>query len=1135
MTAKNNTKRLQFNKPPLFSPTIIRHLKEGSYGDNYWKKSDSSTEEATALGHTGSFKYDPREMGVRSTQQLNIDWSDFANHTFFNSAQVKTNVAFDKIVNEYPYDGTKKELELFFDGLTGFEKYVYDQLPKNKGYLYFSGSTASASDTGTMVTVKDLAGAQFPDLSKNNTGQTALDPGASSMTVEMWLNIPSQSLGELKQTIISKVSASHGYAVVLETVSSSLSQANISMMVVSGGIEDKVTVPVTYNSWSQVAWVWNRTPGINTNYAYVDKVLTASSSMPTEFGTINTNGADLYIGSGSALGTFTQDTTFSGSIDELRLWHGTRSEEQRKEFYQKPVFADDNLKAYFKFNEPAGISSTLVLDYSNNSLHGKLNTRGITLGVREVSTGSIAGTTPMTYEVLELCPVLFPNETNSLALRSELLTSGSNFDQKNPNLITRLVPPHYFTEGRFKDGLTTDEGTIVDTPTGGEDPRESNLGSTQVLLSLLYTWAKFFDEMKLYIQAFSTLNTVAYNEADTVPSDFLSVFARNEGLDLPPLFVGTSIPQYIEGQNLDNNISQNALGLQSIQNQLWRRILINWQDIIKSKGTIHSIKAFIRSIGIDPDNTFRVREHGGPTRKALTFAREKRFEVASMLNFVSGGLMVSEPLSASRTEPGVPTAGPSAGNNARLTSGSFTYEGTYRFQIGQGYEASQSLARFQLTGSGTSGVGSLLMNAVAVTSSNITLYARPDTIEGSPILALPLTGANIFDGNQWYVSFGRRRNDDDLSSTVSSSYFLRAARQHNGVLQESYATSSYYMDLPVSSAWQYTLTASNITGSILQIGSSSLESNSLFFLDASDTIAAAKTTFFQGRVGQIRFWSKYLTEKEYPEHVLNFRSVGVQKANKNFNFATTPSGSWERLRMDTSTDQIVTRSNATGLIDLTDFTQNGLGMSGSGFAINSEVIQPERFYFTYISPRIDEAVSIDKVRIRSFIDSKELSTRPWAQIAPVNEILPSEAPSDDSKLSIDFSIIDTLDQDIMTIFSSLDELNNVLGNPELQFACGYKELEVIRDVYFNKLQGKINLKGLFEFYKWFDTNLGTFVGQLVPQKTRFLGTNFIVEDHFLSRQKVQYQYEDIYLNENERNNQKPAEILTVIQSSFNRY
>jgi hypothetical protein len=31
---------------------------------------------------------------------------------------------------------TRKETEIFFDKMTGFEKYVYDNLPKNKGYLF---------------------------------------------------------------------------------------------------------------------------------------------------------------------------------------------------------------------------------------------------------------------------------------------------------------------------------------------------------------------------------------------------------------------------------------------------------------------------------------------------------------------------------------------------------------------------------------------------------------------------------------------------------------------------------------------------------------------------------------------------------------------------------------------------------------------------------------------------------------------------------------------------------------------------------------------------------------------------------------------------------------------------------------
>ena len=62
-----------------------------------------------------SFKYDPLSYPLKSTQQLNVDWTKFENHTFFSSAEVKVNEAFNNIINFYPFDGTKSEIESFID------------------------------------------------------------------------------------------------------------------------------------------------------------------------------------------------------------------------------------------------------------------------------------------------------------------------------------------------------------------------------------------------------------------------------------------------------------------------------------------------------------------------------------------------------------------------------------------------------------------------------------------------------------------------------------------------------------------------------------------------------------------------------------------------------------------------------------------------------------------------------------------------------------------------------------------------------------------------------------------------------------------------------------------------------------
>jgi hypothetical protein len=43
---------------------------------------------------------DPIGTGLKNTQQLLVDWSDYTRHVFFNSAEAKVNLAFDQIVNE---------------------------------------------------------------------------------------------------------------------------------------------------------------------------------------------------------------------------------------------------------------------------------------------------------------------------------------------------------------------------------------------------------------------------------------------------------------------------------------------------------------------------------------------------------------------------------------------------------------------------------------------------------------------------------------------------------------------------------------------------------------------------------------------------------------------------------------------------------------------------------------------------------------------------------------------------------------------------------------------------------------------------------------------------------------------------
>lgn len=1141
----NNGDNLRFNRPSLFVPSFVRSLVADSAKSTDFTKVIGADLEDSTIGLTSSFKYDLDETGVKSTQQLKIDWTKFENHTFFNSAQVKTNVAFDTIINNFPFDGTQAEYEAFFEKLTGFEKYVFDEFPKYKGYAFFSGSKGSEVNAGTWITVKDMEGAMYPDVSRDHSGESKLNPELDSTTIEMWLYLPSGS--NTGQTILNKLSQSAGGLDGFSFVISASSDGNLApayYTIASKSFGQMVSFSLAKGEWNNVALVWDRNPEVNKIFAYVNHNLTGSSPS-FDIGETFWAGINLSIGSGSSYSgpggySHTEHNTLSGAIDDLRIWHTARSLEDRVSMQKKAVFASDNLKLYYKFNEPSGSNTLLTIDHSGNSLHGKLNIAGNTLGVREIATSSIAGPDPMEYEKLELTPVLFPEFTEIEDLREVLLTSASYFDDQNPNLITKLIPKHYLWEGQESEGYQTETGDIVSTLVSGSDPRSVQLGGTQLLLSLAYVWAKYFDELKLYTQAFSNLNWTDYDDEDTVPDQFLQFLAKQQGITLPPLFVGSTIEQYINRENIQETYSTNTLSLQYIQNQIWRRILINLQDILRSKGTVHSVKSLIRAVGIDPDNNFRIREFGGPTRAPLNFVRDKKSEISTLVNFASGGFAYSPYLSASRIEPGYPltsTLGAAFNANGYLTSGSWTLESVFRFPLNTLSQTSQSIFRMMTTGS----EGVLVpLNVVAVSGADrITLHARPGDMLAAPTpIALVLTGVDIFDGDQWYVSCGRQRSDHPhLSSSVSASYFIRAAKQNYGDITEAYFTQSLFNEYSSSApVWSIRNSGSNASGSYYAIGSQSINITSQFALNSTASCPPeARMTIFEGKVGQIRFWSKYLESKEWQEHVRNFKSIGVQDPTKNFNFVTNSSGSWERLRFDVSTDQQTTESNAGGTIQLFDFSQNLFHLSGTSFPATKSLAEPERFYYSYVSPKFDEASTTDKVRPRSFLDYQNVLSSSYAQVAPLHRIELSEEPTDNTRFTIDFSIVDALDQDMVGIFSTLDILDNVIGNPELMFSPDYPGLAVLRDVYFNRLTDKINLKNFFEFYKWFDTNIGVFIGQLIPRKTKYLGTNFVIESHMLERAKMEYGFADIYLGDSNRHGLKDTILLQLISGFITRY
>ena len=1229
-----------FKRSTLFSPASLRALVEGS-GDTV--RAFASQLSSSNIDVTGSFKYDsPNAPYIKSTQQIPLDWSRFENHTFFNSAESKVNVAFEKIINDFPFDGDQREFESYFDTLTGFEKYVYDKFPKFLGFLQFSGTSISeypgatdpyAAGLGTHIIVNDVAGALLPTLSKKKGGEVIIGPPkGKTISFEMSLFVPPAANDT--QVIVQKLSnEQNGLTIGLEE-NTSTTTCQLAMIVSSGTNASNIPVisasmALDKGRFNYVNLTLDRSPGQHIIKLYQSGVLKASSSISYDFGKFGFYPSNLLIGSGvrhqsgsvmmgtTAATYFDPVQTFSGAIDELRVFHNFRFPSIQKEFQLKNVFSTPDLKLYYKFNEITGSypNNAIALDSSGNSLHA--NIKNFSKKLRDMTLGSnVSMSLPLVNERPNRNPDLFPLSKEVVTLNSDLLFSASQYDANNPNTITKLIPRHYLLEAQAEEAMSSEDGNVgqgfatgsVDFPGGG------TMGSPQIMSLILLMWGKYFDELKVFADHFSKLVHVDYHKEDRVADQFLGFLGQYYGFTLPSFYPMASIAQFNEGENLLVDASYSKHSLRYIQNELWRRILASLREVFQSKGTTYSIKSLIRAIGLNPDNNFRFREFGGIRSKKLLESHRFRSEVSAMLDF-SGTLapqadpegvnvqgihpgvpfIMSPFLSGSRIEVGFPNqqgtmvntpayaayGGVEPGiygihgisnneNDGLFTSGSFTYEALYKFEppsrmSGFKHFHTQSLMRLHVTGGDDAcDRQGVVFNLLCVsgsealsTTGSVQLFGCPSIrIAQAPVLHLNLTGVDVMDGNVWHISWGRRCSEE-LRSETSSSYFLRAGRQNQGELFRYYTTSSRFLGnghtavLPPNK-WEFTTNTymykggadsihENESGSFIAIGSQSLPTknaagttNLFKFLNNTILDDFVRESRFSGKVGQLRFWTTALREDETQEHIRNFKSVGVVDPLKNFNFTTSPSGSFARLRLDVSMDQPVTKSDAYGDITLFDSTQNfssgsrgapwrhgGPGpdgtrgpkvlfvMSGTGFEKQKRIIKPEEFYYSHIDSKFDERSALNKVRIRSWEQTKNIQEF-GGNPAPLAEIKLADEAQDDTRFLIESSFVQALDEDIVKIFGTLEKLNNFLGAPELLFSDNYPDLRNLRDVYFNRLTRRIKIKEFFEFFRWFDDSIGVILERMMPKKTDFLGVQFTIESHMLERTKFRYDFADMY-------------------------
>ena len=263
--------------------------------------------------------------------------------------------------------------------------------------------------------------------------------------------------------------------------------------------------------------------------------------------------------------------------------------------------------------------------------------------------------------------------------------------------------------------------------------------------------------------------------------------------------------------------------------------------------------------------------------------------------------------------------------------------------------------------------------------------------------------------------------------------------------------------------------------------------------------------------------------KEFRNRSKNYDSFGVEDPSINYNFTRASTGSFERLILNTDSKQFTTGTDASGNIQLFDFSQNGFDFNGTNFETNKNVFKNLRVNFEVLSDKFDLNFTRDKIRIRSFEDVENIEDGHFSTIAPVHEILPSEESMDE------------IDDDFLKKVYAFDKLEDAFGNPNLIFGESYPEVRHLRDVYFNNVLEVLNLQKYRELFKWVDNAFEEVLYTLVPRTTNFLGVNFIYESHVLERNRFKYLYDEIYMKSIQRDGNRGNLFLSQFVANVRKH
>ena len=1108
--SSNKSTRRSYNNTEVSSLDLLDKIKN----KNIISADDLQTEDFVSL-----FKNIDDYNTFFSSQQLeNIDYEDFSQHVFFDSASSKAIYSINKILN-FPYDKDQINLTKELNDFDGYTSYLLEnKYPSFLGYQKFTGNEK--------VVVYDKQGYFLNDSNSKKVG--LLNPKRSKFSFNFWVKIEDIENNFLNEQVLFKKfiderSNQKGYLCFFDNINTDRTQCDLNFLIYNKESYNLSKCKVDLNQFVNVTinifesgGLKNRKSVFFINGNKVNTTQDSSRSNEIDDKNFNLPSTKLVFGNAESLslaipGKRYNFTNFKGSLDEFKFYTRHKSEANIKKEMHKNVFSQKNLKLYFRFNEPAGSyqNSNLIIDYSGNKLHGLLldNNNDI---ISDTTLFKINENTPLNLEQKKYSPVINGAFSSVLSLRSSLIEEGNEYDLNNPNIIFKLMPQHYFTAASDFQNLpvyvnlknaSSENNTDTLRNIGIENPANNNF------VNIVLIWARFFDQLKVYIDSITKLLDVDYDNINEkrILGLQLPLLCKTYGIEFKEIFT-TITKEKLEGNNLLFEDVRSDLKIRKIQNILWQRFLINTQDYVRSKGTMSSIKSAFNSFGIDYTKLINFREYSNSNNIILSNKISNDFAKKILsFNFSNSNFFTSsvfpDPLvtsSFSNNKPYIEISNfknrmhleNSAGVDITPNSVTDTFSLEFFFSFNSSIEDNKQFSNNKFNvrqnlfriddNSGGNIVNAYFLKDNSTTSiGNIII-----SIEGSTLI---IEEVNLFDLPK-YICLTRNKDDSLVTYNL---YYKNLGKQPENIIIKSISKT-----VSVASLNENNLSTEELN---FRVGS---------FKYLGDLIPSSNTEF-QGEVISIRTWNKILDKSEVVTHSKDLENTGL-KVIKDVKSKLT-----SNFILD---DDSFTESNGQSLIEFKNQIDASNKVPGNNdgnrcfgkinqINVDSDnIINQKELLLKRINTNIDSLKKENRVNILSYENSSLKDDNSNFNEFPIHEVPEDFIYNEEERLEINMSIAKVVNDDIGKLIVDINNFNSLItANVNLN-SYSYKELEILREEYFSKfsdskLTNYSSIQGLFRYFDNIMTNL---IYDCIPDNVYFTGFNMIYESHILERHKYEH-------------------------------